>query len=282
VFHSAPWRSGHRLSFCLGLAAITILGGCGSSMTKHEACQAMTVKTEHDVCVAELRGEAGKPVKDIVAGSPTDTAPPLPYVATLYLTSEDGYTARVVFRRGNLKQASPDITNGSATLGSACAVSDETDAEEPFELSITNTTQGYAALPGIDIFGRAPNSNPPGVLAEMDYRSGPECRELRSDASAAFAEDASYYLALSSIEPLETGEEVSADGFLIVPNYFSPAYPQGDPNRLYGVVLELAPQISDEHFGVGHAKGVLESQVMGPAVAVLPGNDGGCTIHPPC
>jgi hypothetical protein len=273
-------RRGILLSGVPFLVALTCLAGCGGSGGK--GCGGL-IGDEHDACVTELRREQGKPpLSEVVSSETPVSRPPMPMVAKLYLASEEGYKAKVELRRGRLTHAEADAENGALYLGSACAVDYERDAAMPFELTITNTTYGYSAQPTIHVFARTPHGELPGVSAEIGYSSGPECFGLEPDASPAYEEDYGGYLHGGPSTPLEPGESTSAPGYFIVSNYYSPAAPSGNPDRIREALLEIAPAITDEHFQVSSASGVLNSQFVSNAIPVLPGGDGGCLIDPPC
>jgi hypothetical protein len=204
-----------RLFFGAVVVAL-VLVGCGSSETKRQQCQGMTERAEHDVCVAELRQEEGKSANipsqctgmtgaeldgcaaaeqegnnesatDEVASAEGDAEahqqPAMPYVATLFLRSEDGYLAEAELRRGRPVHAEVGLENGSLMLGTSCIVDYQRDAAEPFVLRITNTTEGFPASPGIDLIARTPHWELPNVVAEIGYSKEPACMEMTGDAA---------------------------------------------------------------------------------------------------
>lgn len=218
------------------------------------------------------------------SSSGSSSATSLPPVVTLHLHSDEGYTAEVVLRRGNLEPAKPGSRQGRLRLGSACQINYKTAAVEPYELSIINTTRRYEAKPGIDVIAKTPHAELPGLLAEIGYTNEPECIELSGDAYPGDENEGGGgqdYVALAPTNPLPAGQATFAPGFFILPKYYSPAHPQGNPLMFKNTILELDPSGS-EGFGVTSASGVLKSTVSSSAVSLLPGGNGGCVANPPC
>jgi hypothetical protein len=211
----------------------------------------------------------------------TTSTPPLPMnsVATLHLRSEDGYTAEVVLRRGDLQRANGQ-QNGSLTVGTACQVNSQTDAVEPFSVTLTNTTPSYSASPSIAILADAPNSAPTGLLAEVGYEDAPQCVTFTPEAAQAAGEGG--FVAISPSSALEPHGSSTTTGFFVVPHYYSPAHPSGDMALVQSVILALEPQGGGNHFEVSSASGVMSSQAVSDAVPLVPGGNGGCLIHQPC
>jgi hypothetical protein len=254
----------------------------------------MTEKAEHDTCMAELRQEegevAGELAPDEVAASEAAAGdgdaehlppPDLPHVSTVDLTSEEGFSAKVVLRRGELERAEPSAFNRTIALGSACSVDYQRDAMVPYSLRITNTTQGYEASPHVNIVARTPRMEPPGVLAEIGFSTGPECAELSANAYPG-DEHGQDYLSDGPTNPLPPGEHVEAFGYFVLTGFYSPAHPQGDQGGYRNVLLEIQPEAGGEYFYVEGGSGVLENQFVKAAVPVIPGSNGGCLAHPPC
>jgi hypothetical protein len=282
----------HLCGLALLLAAIP-LSGCGAS-TDTETTRTVSLQdtcgiysgSEYQTCYeayAAEQEEHGRPVPPYPQSKTEPTAsakPNMNMVATIRLTSEEGYSATVELRRGSIQHAEASAENGALYLGSSCQVNDEKDAIEPFEITVTNTTKRYSASPAVDITGATPHGEYPGVSAEIGYSNGPQCVELNASGYPPNEED--QYLAFGPSEPLEPGAHTAAPGYLIIPNYYSPARPGGNPAKIRDVVLEMGPQLGAESFMVAGVSGLLHSRWVAAGLPVLPRSDGGCVVHPPC
>ena len=182
-----------------------------------------------------------------------DAILPMPAIATLKLTSSDGYSATATFRHGPLRPAG-NLQNGDMTLGSACSVDDQTDAVEPFQLAITNTTAKFAASPGISFGLDIPPGQSPPITAEIGYSDGPQCIDLRPGDSETDT------AGLEPNDQLQPGQGVSATGFLIIPNYYSPAHPDGTPALVKDILIQIEPGGSGT-FGIAGGTGLVPQTV---------------------
>lgn len=277
-------------------AMVGLLSGCGSSETKQQECASL-IGDEHAACIAELRQEEGKEV-------PRDGMPPdesstteeaetarFDETAVLYLSNEEGYTSKAELQRGLIRPAGPESINGSLSAGSACELDYEKDAVEPIQLRVYNTTDQFSASVGMAVRAATPHGELPGLHAEIGYSEGPECLELSGYTSQySAAEGGGELIAFASTEPLEPGDFISAQGFLILDDYYSPAHPQGNPAHYTNTILVLEPQYGGENFTVARAEGVLEpkgdeavqNSAVHNAIPVIPGTEGGCLVQPPC
>jgi hypothetical protein len=267
---------------------MSLMAGCGNSETKQQECWAMTEKAEHDICVAELRGElqsstAGATSSGDSASVSSGAGPhrqlPMPYVVTVFFDSEDGYRAEAELRRGRPAHVEAGLENGSLPVGSSCAVDEQRDAVEPFVLKITNRTDGFRSLPGLTVAARTPHGELPNARYELNWREGP-CDELVGNANTL--EGSEGFVLFSAERWLEPGESEEAEGWLYLKGYYSPRYPNGDPARWSQVLLTIEPELSNEHLTVAQASGVLDSSSFPSAVPMIPGQQGGCLAHPPC
>lgn len=105
----------------------------------------------------------------------------------------------------------------SLVAGSACNINPQTDAVVPLWITLTQTTSGFDA-PVQQSFG------------QMGYYSAVEssghCRESGQSVSNG------AFLISSNEEPLAEGETVNFNAFLVIRDYYSPDYPDGDTSRL--------------------------------------------------
>jgi hypothetical protein len=203
-------------------------------------------------------------------------------VAEEDLRSAQGYTGSIEIVRGQVEHAGTQQIAG-VKLGSACPVDSETDAVIPFELVVYNTTPNFSASPGVEVTATAENGAlPQKIKAEMGYSSGPSCVSfIVGGYSGDENTNGPDTLVLSPDEPLHPHGMIVGSGFLIAPNYYSPAHPAGDPAMFRTVVLSFHPP-SGSQYEVAHTKGLLSSQAISNALPLLPGSDGGCVLHQPC
>jgi hypothetical protein len=211
-----------------------------------------------------------------VAASSVINVPRLQYLVTLTLSKSGGYTATATLARGALTHASAGMSNGAAKLGGSCQVNPQTDAVEPFQLTLTNTTSRFAAKPDVTVSVLVTNATPVAtqLYAEVTYNNGPTCIDLMKLSP----------LSLGSTNQLAPGESSTSPGFLIVSGYYSPAHPGGGQEQIHDMVLTMRPQYADGYAITGQTGGVLPSYRADVFVNVDPQDAPGClaqlTCHP--
>ena len=180
-------------------------------------------------------------------GSGTDSPPTTPTVPSLPAgqlintysfteTEAGGYTfsgslslgAPEVFRNG--------ITEGNLTAGSACTINSQTDAVIPGVLTVDNTTQSFSAIGGAEFQW---NSGAIGGV-EIGYTDGAQCEGENSGGS-------SNSFGIESTDPEPDGEGATGDLFIVIPDYYSPADPNGDSSLLVNVDLQLVDLVDSTH-----------------------------------
>jgi surface antigen len=148
---------------------------------------------------------------------------PLSYIASVTISNSDGYSSQATVSRGAIEHATLGLRNGAAQLDTTCPFDPQTDAVEPFHLTLTSTTSGfttYMSLSGnnnnaaLETLG-VEQSSADGMICEPSINGGTGPR-----GAGGFGIEAS----------LEPGQTISADGFVIIYDFFSPAFPQGDPS----------------------------------------------------
>jgi hypothetical protein len=197
---------------------------------------------------------------------------------TLGLRDENGYTAVGMFRYGDIRPASAGLMNGSMRLGSACSVNSQTDAVIAFTMTVKNTTTGFSASPTFRFVQQYPGNEfvtGPGDHAEVGYGQ-PKCISLdfyRSDNQVGFVPK----------QPLAPDTSASVDGFIVVPNYFSPNFPNGNRQGLVNVILTFQGDFTTnpaDSWTITTTDGVIDSQnfknIRRYAVPLLVGTSGGC------
>lgn len=298
---------------CTGVAAVgALLIGCGGSESKQAECQSMIEKAEHDVCVAELREERGRPAsrhkeeltpEELAAAEEAaalgagdehvaeEAIVNFDETAVLSLKNEEGYTSKAEVERAPIERVRQGRINGDLSEGAGCEIDAETDAVEPIQLQVYNTTDGFSAYVGMALRAQTPHSEAPNVTAEIGYTEGPECIEMSGGTSQYNAlEGEGELIAFTSNDKLPPGQFISAQGFLILDGYYSPDHPNGDPAGWANTILVLEPQYGGEDFTVSKAEGVLvprgnqivQNSAVHDAIAVIPGGKGGCLVQPPC
>lgn len=287
-----------RVAPVVTMAMLTLFGlalvGCGGSKTKQQECWAMTVKAEHDVCVAELRQERGQPVSgDEEESTPEEaaaveeveaTAVHLTETTRFYLTSQSGYKALIELSRGPVERIRGQV-NGALAEGSGCQVDPRVDAVEPIELAVENRTKRFPASPGLMLYGRTPRGELPGASVEVTYvPESPSCVGLLGDTNV-FEGDETNIVYLSPNDALQPFSRTSALGFIVLENFYSPAHPNGERAKYQNALLMLEPIVNTEYlFEVAKAEGVLSAANGGVknALPLIPGQHGGCLVNPPC
>lgn len=280
------------------LAAAVVLAGCGGGRSNTEA-ESPEVAAAAGREAAELEASSGDaeltPEGLEASESAATGASEVDYDETItyQLGSEDGYTGKVVLERAPVEQAEPGArSNGLLSEGAACTIDMETDAVEPIRVSVENTTQKFSASPGVAIMTKTPRGELPNAEIELNYEpEGPGCVELIGAASQYEAAEGYGGVAyLTPTEPLAPGSAISADGFLVFKHYYSPAHPNGQPNKYVNAILLVEAAENDEYFAIEDANGVLvvhgdqvmQNSAVHNALPLLPGQSGGCLVHPPC
>lgn len=162
-----------------------------------------------------------------------DTPSPTPSASGTYIsfpssawtwsaTAPSGYTMSLTLavERPYQVSESPYVSYSTGDLmgGETCLLDSETDALVPFDLGSTNTTPQFSATTGVLFTWNAD--------MEVLFTSGAQCRDANESTES--------YRVNSS------GEESSTKGFLIVEDYYSPAFPQGDPSKLMSLELTIS------------------------------------------
>jgi len=178
--------------------------------------------------------------------STTTTTAPSGRSTSTSLTSSGTFTAHIPggYTASGLVQIGPpqseaDITTAIAgdLLGSACALNSQTDAAIPWTLTFTNTTAGFSFTSGgvqVDLLrvGYGPLDVPLDLSYEFDVGGQIQCANQVNGGNGG-QDTAGWSLALTPQQRVILG------GFIIVPNYFSPAQPHGDTSELSKAALGI-------------------------------------------
>lgn len=100
----------------------------------------------------------------------------------------------------------------------------QTDAVIPAVVTVTNTTSGFPIAAGLDVGSGISASTP--IQFEAHYgNAGEQCSRSGS---------------INDSVDLEPGQTAALDGYFVVPNFFTPAKPNGDPALLGGTNLQVS------------------------------------------
>ena len=162
--------------------------------------------------------------------TPTQQAEPLKYVYTFTQTEAGGYTFAGELDLGPVEPFKQGLSQGQLMAGSACTINSQTDAVVPGHLSVTNTTPGFAAQAAVGLGPQGEDGYWDPISAfEVGYSNGPACDDSNQSEG----------LTLQSTNELEPQQSIDADFFIVISNYYSPSYPQGDAALLKGTYVTL-------------------------------------------
>lgn len=304
------------LSVLVVLSCTAVFAGCGGSgstttasqptVSLKEACGDEQGQATYPACVAGYEaaaakgGEAPEP-----PGEPQELTPEeasaagdaevaeqaevnYDETATIFVHNGEGYEGILEIERAPIEPGRPGRINGSLAEGTTCEIDPQHDAVEPITLTTTNTTKRFSSSPGLALRAQTAHWERPGMHVEVGYTSGPECVEMTGDASQG--SENGGIVGLSPSEPLQSNNSTSAQGFIVLDNYYSPAHPNGNPGKYANAVLVLEPEIGGEYFTVASAEGFLipkgdgavQDSAVHDAWPVIPGGNGGCLVQPPC
>jgi hypothetical protein len=209
---------------------------------------------------------------------PTTTTIPVAPGGTWVVTGSDdrGYSSRVTLAIGKPKHADPNEDEESfgpdreydiegeedpiveKRIG-ACAVTKATDAIVPVEVSLENTTGNFPEILGMVLELETYPGGAVSVQSDSHYSTGAECTDPNDS-------DDSKLWGVQSLGAIDAGETEEYREFLIVlHNYYSPAYPDGDVAAYES--MRLTPELS-----FGDTFGEDERRVRDVAISQLAGS----------
>lgn len=211
---------------CVGLTAAA-QGRLADAVSNHDERQA-----EADAAAEQQREEevGEEPIEE-----PVETPPALPPVSAgghqieWTNTTSLGYsiTSKVTWGavvRGTEGDSHP--SSAGFTLGSGCGFEPTKDAYVAGVWTVTNSTETYALALGsqMSVQGRV---STPGVSVELEWNtsSGPNC---------GFS-TLPYAASIESNSEIESGQSIASPIFIIIRNYYSPTYPEGDVGDLVNI-----------------------------------------------
>jgi hypothetical protein len=204
---------------------------------------------------------------------PTTTTIPVAPGGTWVVSGSDdrGYSSRVTLAIGAPEHAKPnetrtvyddpnDPSNGrdEPRIG-ACAVTRATDAIVPVEFSIENTTGNFPEILGMVLELESSPGGAVSVQSDSHYSTGAECTDPNDSSN-------SKLWGVGSTDAIGAGESNHYREFLIVlHNYYSPAYPDGDVAAYES--MRLTPELT-----FGDTFGADERRVRDVAISRLAGS----------
>jgi type II secretory pathway pseudopilin PulG len=199
-------------------------GRLDAAVSAHEQAQAEAEAEQ------EREEEAQDPVE-----VPVDTPPaPPPASAGGHQiewtdTTSLGYSITSTVTWGSVvrgTEGTPHPSSSGFTLGSGCGFEPTKDAYVAGVWTVTNSTETYAlALQSqMSVQGRL---STPGVSVALEWNtsSGPNC---------GFS-TLPYAASVESNSDIESGQSIRSPIFIIIKNYYSPTYPEGDVGDLANI-----------------------------------------------
>jgi hypothetical protein len=149
---------------------------------------------------------------------------------TASATASGGYSETISILTGHVEHAKDGATNGPDVAGQACSFNSTTDALVPVVINLTNTTSDFSSTVGYDI--GFVGSDASAISFEGSYTGGEQCDGASSDEESSSINGNSVGLSAQHTS--------TTDGFLILPNYYSPAHPNGTTALLADIVLSIS------------------------------------------
>jgi hypothetical protein len=156
---------------------------------------------------------------------PTTPAGVLATQFTFTESAPGGYSASGTLSLGQPQQYRSGLRQGDLIAGSACAINSPTDAVIPGTLRLTNESGNFAS----QVVAHMNWSSDAITAVELKYSDGPTCQ---TSGSTGFG--------LQSNDTLQSGQSVAVNLFVVISNYFSPDYSNGNPSMLASAGLFLA------------------------------------------
>lgn len=227
-----------RSRLAAGLAAFTlvVVAGCGGSSDQPDT----TTTTPTDVATTTAAATPPAP-------SPTAAPVSLKYTGGLTMEAPGGYKVQVTIGQGDIAPATPGLTNGSVTLGTACkTVRPQTDAAVPFSITVatqtpSNISVDYTVQWREKRGGTTGDPVPSRVKVEQEYVVGGshKCVNEVNDVYTA------------ATKSMASGGQMTINGFVIVRNFYSPQFPGGDTAAIKDDVLGVMQMIISNNKRMG-------------------------------
>lgn len=246
----------------LGMATVSI-SACGSGSRSGVSAGSWSVAPPSDLRTA---------TSTMALPTATEARPEAraQLVASWPVSLDNGYTVAAEIYEGRVQRASNNLSHAGDALGSACEVSPETDAVIPFALTLVNTTRQFSYAPSLDLAAQVPPGqsqvdNAFTVSGEVDYSNGAQCMGPPSEDAYEYELDG-----CTANETLSYGQSVTCGGFIVLSNYYSPAYPSGDRHGLMSVYINITTQANSD----GEAPPIDGAPLIPPYTALPAGASG--------
>lgn len=177
-------------------------------------------------------------------------------VRTMSIRTDQGYSSRVEVKVYGVRPAKkiPLLPFSGRNSILACTVDPAIDAVIPVSVQATNTTKGFASSVGVGINTREATRR---IYSDLgtEVGGGPSC-PLENGAAGPLVN-----VVWSNLPPGGSG---TGDFFLVLPSYYSPAFPTGDVASAEHIPLSLYPGAGPGALSSGPA---VVDVALGPAVS---------------
>lgn len=227
----------------LGVAAIPALHSKdGSTYDASSSYSPTTYDSSYETTEEDPYDTTEAPTYETTTEPETTSAGDLVNTYSVSSGSDGGYTYEGTVALGRPEHFRTGLTNGQLTAGSACSISEQTDAVIPGRITMRSTTENFDTRPGIALSWASYEIS----SLEANFSSGPSCE---NDG-----------LSVSSTDSVADGGGFSVDFFLIVADYYSPDDPSGDEESLKNITLNVVTDTPDD------GEAIVPKSVSGPGV----------------
>lgn len=183
-------------------------------------------------------------------------------------TNELGYTVRGVLSVGDavpITDSTPDVrlAEARASAGDVCSLEVGRDAVIPMQALLTNTSEDFSVGMSMTLSfaGQFGSGNPTISLAQV-FSSEDSCEGAEIGSG-----DGGW--GVSWKDPIEPGSSGTAQGYLVLSDYFTPEHPDGNEEWLRTVTAQVLPTTnsttSDRFVVEGESSLPIGAELAGPA-----------------
>jgi hypothetical protein len=172
-------------------------------------------------------------VTTLSTASPAVTTVPAGQLVNQYSfteTENGGYQFTGTLSLGDPEKFETGISENGFVAGTACTISPGVDAVIPGQLVVTNSTSDFNAYPSAGL-SWADSS----IQIEANFSDGAQCESSQNFNVNATTSDA-------------PGQGFTLNFFIVLPGFYSPDYPDGDPVSIAQDQLQLVP-VNDTNTG---------------------------------
>jgi hypothetical protein len=228
----SPTESCSARNWCAVRAGIIVAGavftiaGCGSHSTHDGTIETNTKNTATAALPARTTSAARTALRNSsTLGHPSNEL-------TFAGSDDKGYKASVHVRFYGASPVTqlPTLPSGRDTLA-ACQTDPQRDAVVPVVFTVTNETPSFAAPVEVQFHYS-------GGLSDSNLTLAGDARFADGSSSCDDMRDGAYLYDSTWRSPLQSGESLSGEFFLVVRDYYSPALPGGDRAGLAVACIE--------------------------------------------